>query len=94
MQSPKVFTHIDLRIATVSSKFFLVAPILTATATAYKLSPQHDDEYLSHPCIISSLPSPMMCRPTTFSSGPAQTILYLVGCLWSSSSMANDMALN
>lgn len=48
--------------ATQLSKSFLVAPIFMATP---------------NPCSISTLPSPKMCNPTTFSSGPAQTILYL-----------------
>lgn len=48
----------------------------------------------SHPCNISSLPSPMMCKPTTFWFSPWQINLYEVGCLSFSSSMAKDMALN
>jgi len=50
--------------ATVVSKSFLVAPILTATPK---------------PCIISSQPSPIRCRPTIFSSGPWHIILNCVG---------------
>lgn len=50
----------DVRIATVSSRSFLVAPILTATPTN---------------CMISSEPSPTMWTPSTFSVGRRVTSL-------------------
>lgn len=37
------------------------------------------------PWSISSLPRPMRCSPTTFSSGPAQIIFIAVGSFWSAS---------
>ena len=57
-------------IATVSSKSFLVAPILMATAK---------------PCSISSAPSPMMWQPTTFSSSPATISFMFVRSFFSPS---------